>query len=76
MIKVICINKNDVNNPIFPYSLTVGKVYYVEVVHYSGMRYKLINDRGLYANYNSNLFMSLKEYRKKKLLRLNEKIYE
>jgi len=61
MKKVVCINKN--NNP----HLTVGKIYIVKRVHNSGNRYKLVNDIDLDYHYDARCFISLREYRKRKL---------
>jgi hypothetical protein len=76
--KVICINNSivKVNN------LTFGKVYDISVDKvYDVMRiliregnlnfYEIINDKGNVINYVEYRFISLKEYRKMKLMKLS-----
>lgn len=71
MKRVVCIKNIDKNNMSLSFHLTIGKTYIVEKIHSSGNRYKLKNDENMYYHYNKELFISLQEYRKLKLKRLN-----
>lgn len=73
MKRVVCIKNIDRNNVMSGLYLTIGKTYIVEKIHSSGNRYKLKNDKNMYYHYYKELFISLEEYRKLKLERLNEK---
>lgn len=77
MKKVVCVKNFDLSlNTYTSYNLTIGKVYEVKKIHFSGMRYKLLNDLGTDGHYNKDLFISLKKFRKQKLIKLNTLFYE
>ena len=67
-MKVLCINvdKNDF------FGLTKNKWYEVEIGHESKHYYKLFCDIGYYNNFHKSNFLTEKEYRKLKLLKINE----
>ena len=61
VIKLICVNnKNSL-------SLTLGKEYYAYVITAGNTYYRLFNDKGKINSYTTDLFMTLEEYRNKRL---------
>lgn len=71
MKKVICINIKHCSH------LTLYKVYdaedcYIHSIGYNDDQYQLYNDENDWCGYPIDKFITLKEYRKMKILKLNE----
>lgn len=61
-MKVICVD-NKCGEHLF--SLTIGKEYYIIQVYWD--YYRLRNDLGDFISYSKEFFMSIKEYRNRRL---------
>jgi hypothetical protein len=66
-MKVVC-----KNNFFGKYYLTIGKEY--KILKNRGNYYSIVNDSGYINEYDSDCFLSVKEYRKQKLEKINENI--
>lgn len=70
--KVVCIFDHDIfgNNT----KLTIGRIYDIYIVGGSGgiFYYNLLNDEGVFTWHNSNLFISLEEYRERQIKKILE----
>jgi hypothetical protein len=79
-MKIICIENKLDNNNIITYALTIGKVYDVLVLpstyysenFFSINTYFLKNDNNSFSVYEKKLFMTLKDVRKQKILKLKK----
>jgi hypothetical protein len=75
-MKLICIDNLSRNNKLFQLQvdLTIDKVYDVVKIDniYYRKYYYVNDDRGKKSSYSKDRFITLKEYRKRKLRKLNE----
>lgn len=63
-MKLVCINNINEN-------LTIGKIYNILAFDNVDFYYKIINDNNIISWYYYNRFLTLKEYRKEKLIKLD-----
>ncbi len=61
-MKMICIKKVGISD-----SLTIGKEYDMSAFEYNGAHFLTINDGGLFDIYPKSWFISVEEYRQKRL---------
>lgn len=77
-MRVVCINRDDLDYDVGVYlydsiALTIGKIYnIVEDETIESGRYRFYDDAGDFRYYYVERFISVAEYRKRKLRRLNE----
>jgi hypothetical protein len=70
-MKVVCIDNTITNrNGHYCFRLTIGKVYDDINEEITPYNYRIKNDAGDCFTYSKKLFISLKEYRKQKLLKI------
>jgi len=72
-MKVICIdNKNNINYSNSNINLTIGKVYTMKKDDVDNVLIFIKDDKGIFTWHFYKRFISLKEYRKNKLEKINE----